>query len=311
MSTTTDNSHRAAVERASTIKRVAEILSDIDSLPVVARQGAPLPSHAKVREIVAICRRLLFPGFFSDGALTRDNSVYHMGVDAEALLDVATEQIAAALRFDNCATEECLTECAAEKAMRLLESLPAMRHVLQMDVDATFDGDPAATSRAEVIFSYPGFRATVNHRIAHQLCLLEVPVLPRMIAEMAHNETGIDIHPAASIGEGLMIDHGTGVVVGATAIIGRNVKLYQGVTLGARSFVRDADHNPVKGLPRHPVVGDNVVIYSNTTVLGRITIGAGAVIGGNLWVTESVAPGERLVQAAPDNIIRVNNKPQP
>ncbi|MDE5733779.1 MAG: serine acetyltransferase, partial [Duncaniella sp.] len=144
-------------------------------------------------------------------------------------------------------------------------------------------------------------RATMSYRIAHALLERGVPVLPRMIAEQAHSDTGIDIHPGASIGRSFVIDHGTGVVIGATAIIGENVKIYQGVTIGARSFVKDENDNPVKGIARHPIIGDNVVIYSNSTVLGRITVGDGAVIGGNLWVTSPVAPGEKLVQANPEH----------
>lgn len=172
------------------------------------------------------------------------------------------------------------------------------------DVNATYLGDPAAISTDEVIYCYPAIRAISNYRIAHELVKLEVPIIPRMISEQAHSETGIDIHPAATIGEGFTIDHGTGIVVGATAIIGNNVKLYQGVTLGAKSFDTDADGNPIKGIPRHPIIGDNVVIYSNASILGRINIGANAVIGGNIWVTEDVAEGEKLVQAKANNFLR-------
>jgi serine O-acetyltransferase len=150
-----------------------------------------------------------------------------------------------------------------------------------------------------VIFCYPGLRAISNYRIAHKLLELGVPIIPRMITEMAHSETGIDIHPGARIGESFMIDHGTGVVIGATAIIGHNVTLYQGVTLGARNFPLDADGNPIKEVARHPIIGDNVIIYSNATILGRIHIGDGAVIGGNIWVTKDVAAGERIVQSCP------------
>lgn len=295
-------------ERSGVVRRVAEILADIDTLPAIATGGNPLPSGERLGEIVGLCRLLLFPGFFGSTTVTRDNVGYHLGVEAESLLSQLTAQIAAALRFTDCCMDtEAVLELASRKAAAFLEALPEMRRVLQVDVDATFDGDPAATSKAEVVFSYPGFRATISYRIAHALHQLEVPVIPRMVSEMAHSETGIDIHPAASIGEGLMIDHGTGVVIGATSIIGRNVKIYQGVTLGARSFVRDADNNLVKGVARHPIVGNNVVIYSNATILGHVTIGDGAVIGGNLWITENVAPGERLVQAAPDNIIRLKH----
>lgn len=304
MSQTIDSKQRGQCERA--VRDATSALADVGMLPAVSAQGAPMPSQQQVEEIVMLCRQLLFPGFFASEVVTESNVDYHIGVAADCLASVLPRQIAAGLRFENCGESHAsLMRQAMDKTIAFIGQLPEMRRVLMADVQATFDGDPAATTAAEVIFSYPGIRATVSHRIAHALARLEVPVIPRMIAEMAHSETGIDIHPGAEIGEGLMIDHGTGVVVGATAIIGRNVKLYQGVTLGARSFVRDADNNPVKGLPRHPVVGNDVVIYSNTTVLGRVTIGDGAVVGGNLWLTESVAPGEMLVQARPDNIVRI------
>ena len=159
-----------------------------------------------------------------------------------------------------------------------------------------------------MICSYPGIKAITNYRIAHALLQLGVPILPRMICEMAHSETGIDIHPGATIGEYFAIDHGTGIVIGATAIIGHHVKLYQGVTLGAKSFTYDENNNPVKGIPRHPIIGDNVVIYSNTSVLGRITIGNNAIIGGNIWITENVGENEKLVQAKADNILRLKQE---
>ena len=164
------------------------------------------------------------------------------------------------------------------------------------DVEAAYNGDPAAESYGEVIFCYPAIKAISNYRIAHELLELGVPLIPRIITEMAHSETGIDIHPAAKIGSYFTIDHGTGVVIGATSIIGNNVKLYQGVTLGAKSFPLDADGKPIKGIPRHPILEDNVIVYSNATILGRITIGHDATVGGNIWVTENVPAGARIVQ---------------
>ena len=171
-----------------------------------------------------------------------------------------------------------------------------MRRVLATDVAAAYNGDPAAHSFGEVISCYPAIRAISNYRIAHELLRLGVPLIPRIITEMAHSETGIDIHPGAVIGSHFTIDHGTGVVIGETCIIGNNVKLYQGVTLGAKSFPLDADGKPIKGIPRHPILEDNVIVYSNATILGRITIGQGATVGGNIWVTENVPPGARIVQ---------------
>lgn len=173
--------------------------------------------------------------------------------------------------------------------------IEALKPVLQLDVLATYNGDPAANSCEEVLLCYPGVYATTNYRVAHLLDQLEVPVIPRMITELAHSRTGIDIHPSATIGESFMIDHGTGVVIGATSIIGKNVKIYQGVTLGAKSFSLDENGNPVKGIPRHPIVEDDVIIYSNSTILGRVTIGKGAIIGGNLWITGDIPAGEKVV----------------
>jgi len=162
---------------------------------------------------------------------------------------------------------------------------------------ACYNGDPAAESMEEIIYCYPAIKAISNYRIAHKLMELGVPLIPRMITEMAHSETGIDIHPGATIGTHFAIDHGTGVVIGATAVIGNNVKLYQGVTLGAKSFPLDENGHPIKGVPRHPILQDNVVVYSNATILGRITIGENATVGGNIWVTEDVAPNARVVQS--------------
>ena len=161
------------------------------------------------------------------------------------------------------------------------------------DVEAAYNGDPAASSFGEIISCYPIIKALINYRIAHELYVIGVPLIPRMITEMAHSETGIDIHPAATIGEHFTIDHGTGVVIGATCVIGNNVKLYQGVTLGAISFPLDENGNPIKGIPRHPILEDNVIIYANATILGRITIGQNCVVGANVWVTRDMKPNTR------------------
>jgi serine O-acetyltransferase len=175
-----------------------------------------------------------------------------------------------------------------------LKTLPRIRHMLATDVQAAFAGDPAAKNPGETIFCYPSIRAVTNYRIAHELYLLGVPLIPRIITEMAHSATGIDIHPGATIGESFFIDHGTGTVIGETCIIGKNVRLYQGVTLGAKSFPKGENGHLVKGIARHPIVEDNATIYSGATILGRITIGEGAVIGGNVWVVDDVAPGSKV-----------------
>jgi serine O-acetyltransferase len=177
-----------------------------------------------------------------------------------------------------------------------MKRLPDVRNLLDSDVLAAYEGDPAAKSKAETIFCYPSISIMTNHRIAHELYKLGVPVIPRIISEMGHSRTGIDIHPGAAIGEEFFIDHGTGVVIGETAIIGNHCRLYQGVTLGALSFPKGADGNPIKGLPRHPILEDNVVVYAGATILGRVTIGAGSTIGGNVWITEDISPGSKVMQ---------------
>ena len=266
--------------------------------------GEPLPSQAAILRIVELCRAVLFPGFFGSSLETNAyNLEYVTGLLCEQLYNLLVDQIAAGMTLRT-GNEHCTGNTPEELAGRFMRKLPEVRRVLHTDVIATYHGDPAAESCEEVIYCYPGIRAIINYRIAHELLLLGVPVIPRMICEAAHSETGIDIHPGATIGEHFAIDHGTGVVIGATAIIGNNVKLYQGVTLGAKSFDYDEDNYPVKGLPRHPIIGDNVVIYSNTSVLGRITIGRNAIIGGNIWVTDDVAENEKLVQAKANNILR-------
>ena len=189
-------------------------------------------------------------------------------------------------------------ERAEEVTDTLVARLPPIRALLDTDVQAAYDGDPAAQFLDETLFCYPGLTAVTHHRIAHELYLLSVPLIPRIISELAHAATGIDIHPGAQIAGSFFIDHGTGVVIGETSAIGRRVRIYQGVTLGARGFPSDERGHPIKGLPRHPRVEDDVVIYAGATILGRITIGRGATIGGNVWLTRSVAPGARITQAS-------------
>lgn len=290
------------------IDQVIGHLCSIDEMhhvcPTRQGEGEPLLSNQSVKRIVDLASRLMFPGFFTDSDRGPSLMRSVMTLECHELRDLLIQQITAGLCFDrdNCDTSlESLRNRAEADADEFICNLPSLRSILDTDIDATYLADPAAVSAHEVIACYPGFRATISYRIAHKLQLLGVPIVPRMITEQAHSTTGIDIHPGASIGERFVIDHGTGVVIGATAIIGRNVKIYQGVTLGAKSFVTDDSNNPVKGIPRHPIIGDNVVIYSNSTVLGRVNIGDGAVIGGNLWVTRDVAPGEKLVQARADN----------
>ena len=262
--------------------------------------GTPLPSARALQDTVELSRAILFPGYFGNSTVNSRTIKYHIGVNIERLFDLLTGQVLAGLCFTGNGECTCCTELQREEAAliaaKFISNLPGMRRVLATDVAAAYNGDPAAHSFGEVISCYPAIRAISNYRIAHELLKLGVPLIPRIITEMAHSETGIDIHPGAAIGSHFTIDHGTGVVIGETCIIGNNVKLYQGVTLGAKSFPLDADGKPIKGIPRHPILEDNVIVYSNATILGRITIGQGATVGGNIWVTEDVPAGARIVQ---------------
>lgn len=256
------------------------------------RDGNPLPSGKVLEEIVILLRAILFPGYYGNSSVNTHTLHYHIGVDVERLYHLLSQQIQAGLCFveynqeDKCNCN--LKQIAHKLASQLIERLPAIRETLSTDVIAAFNGDPAAENTSEVISCYPIIKTLTNYRAAHELAMLGVPLIPRMLTELAHSETGIDIHPNARIGKYFTIDHGTGVVIGATCVIGDNVKIYQGVTLGAKSFPLDSDGNPIKGIPRHPIIGNNVVIYANATVLGRITIGDGCVIGANMWVTEDM-----------------------
>lgn len=260
--------------------------------------GDPLPSQPALAEIIDLCRAILFPGFYGKSTLNSKTLPYHVGVSLDRLNHLLSQQVLAGLCFQNTETlQTCaMQEKAQEITAQFLARLPELRRILATDVEAAYNGDPAAGSYGEIISCYPVIKAVSNYRIAHELLLLGVPLIPRIITEMAHSETGIDIHPGAQIGHHFTIDHGTGVVIGATCIIGNHVKLYQGVTLGAKSFPLDEQGNPIKGIARHPILEDNVIVYSNATVLGRITIAQGTTIGGNVWVTESTKPGELIIQ---------------
>ncbi|NTV06366.1 MAG: serine acetyltransferase [Chlorobiaceae bacterium] len=256
-----------------------------------------LPSIEKLKEVVELLRSIIFPGYFGGPVLRKQSRHHFLGVRIEKLYGLLTEQILSVLHFNtenNCSRNAA--EKAAETASQFIGLLPDIRHKLCTDVKAIYDGDPAAKNYGEIIFCYPSIRAMINYRAAHALLSLGVPLIPRIIAEMAHSETGIDIHPGAHIGDYFCIDHGTGVVIGETCIIGNHVRLYQGVTLGAKKFELDDEGNPVKNLPRHPIIEDNVVIYSNANILGRITIGKNSVIGGNVWQTVSLPPNSRVLQ---------------
>jgi serine O-acetyltransferase len=225
---------------------------------------------------------------------------YYVGATLERVFRDLTEQVNRGLCFGCASCEEARCRDCAGRAERitieLMGALPEIRRLLASDVQAAFEGDPAASSPGETVFCYPSIRAMTCQRLAHRLYVLGVPLIPRMITEMAHQETGIDIHPGADIGERFFIDHGTGTVIGETCVIGSNVRVYQGVTLGAKSFPLDQQGNPIKGIPRHPIVEDDVVIYAGATILGRVTIGKGSIVGGNVWLTTSLPPGSRVSQ---------------
>ena len=264
------------------------------------KDSDPIPSSKALEEIMELCRAIFFPGYYGKSSINHATLKYNIGVNVERLYTLLSQQVVAGLCFGRVNAEGDSVYAtylkAEEICCQIVNKLPEMRATLETDVIAAYNGDPAAMNFGEVISCYPAVKALTNYRLAHELHRLNVPLIPRILTEIAHSETGIDIHPGAQIGRYFTIDHGTGVVIGATTVIGNHVKLYQGVTLGAKSFPLDENGNPIKGIPRHPIIEDDVIIYSNATILGRITIGRGAVIGGNLWVTDDVPAGARLVQ---------------
>jgi len=260
----------------------------------------PMPSINDLKEVVNLLRGVLFPGYFGNTDARPETLSYYIGGDIDKIHRILTEQIKRGFCFsceDESQTCKVCEKKSKDVAKSFIMSLPKIKHLLSTDVIAAYNGDPAAKSYGEAIFCYPSISAVTYQRIAHELLLLGVPLIPRMITEMAHSETGIDIHPGASIGEFFFIDHGTGVVIGETTIIGKNVRIYQGVTLGAKSFPVDENGNPMKDIPRHPIVEDDVIIYSNSTILGRITIGKGSVIGANVWITKDIPADSKIMQS--------------
>ena len=277
------------------------------------RDGDPLPSAKELEEIIELSRSILFPGFYGKSSVNIETIKYQIGVNMERLHKLLSRQIMAGLCFDedcHCPNADDMRRCMQEEADtiagRVITKFPTIRKTLSTDIQAAFDGDPAAVNQGEIISCYPAVKAIINYRLAHELVLENVPLIPRMITEMAHSETGIDIHPAATIGTHFTIDHGTGIVIGATCIIGNHVKLYQGVTLGAKSFPLDKDGKPIKGIPRHPILKDNVIVYANATVLGRVTIGKGCVIGANVWVTRDMRPCSKKYKQNKTDILDID-----
>lgn len=262
------------------------------------RDEEALPSGEVLKEIIDLCRAILFPGYYGNARIGKQTILFHTGVNVETLYVLLSRQIYAGLCLSDTSCTSCPKAKIETEAGSLSESfiatLPELRNLLATDAEAAFNSDPAAQNISEVIFCYPGFRAICNYRIAHQLYRLGVPFIPRMITEMAHSETGIDIHPGARIGQSFSIDHGTGTVIGETSVIGNHVRIFQGVSLAGEKLPPDESGNAIRGVSRHPILEDNVTIYSNATLLGRIHIGQGATICGNVWITEDV-PAEAVV----------------
>jgi serine O-acetyltransferase len=260
----------------------------------------PLPSRGDAAAIMEALEEIIFPGYYSAGGVTHHGIIYRVQERTGWLFEHLREQISRSFHHMKHLDGELpfATDARAEEcAYQFLESLPRLRQRLARDIQAAYDGDPAAHCIDEIILSYPAAYAIMAYRAAHELHLMEVPILPRMLTEMAHSRTGIDIHPGARIGDSFFIDHGTGVVIGETTEIGNHVKLYQGVTLGALSFPKDESGRLIRGQKRHPTIEDHVVIYAGATILGGDTvIGEASIIGGNVWLTESVPPGSRVVQ---------------
>lgn len=258
-----------------------------------------LPSGKVLQSLVELCRAILFPGYYGQARITGQTIRFHTGVSIEQLFEGLSKQIYAGLCLANTSqtTSSQAAKATAERiAEEFISSLPELRSLLATDAEAMFDSDPAAQNPGEVIFCYPGFRAICNYRIAHVLYRLEVPFIPRMITEMAHSETGIDIHPGATIGHHFSIDHGTGIVIGETSVIGDYVRIFQGVSLAGAKLPPDEKGNTIRGIARHPILGNHVTVYSNATLIGKIHIGDGATICGNVWVAEDVPAGATVSQ---------------
>ena len=269
----------------------------------------PMPSRSSVIEIIGRAINVIYPGYFSPARLDEVNVPYYFGEQVTEFYQALSDQIAFAIRHDCRRFDLPCTRCeerGQRAAVAFLKEIPTLQARLAMDIAAAYEGDPAAKYHDEIIFSYPGLFTVTVYRIAHQLHNLDVPLIPRMMSEYAHGQTGIDIHPAVEIGERFFIDHGTGVVIGETTVIGDRVRIYQGVTLGALSL-RKEECEELRNRKRHPTIEDDVIIYANATILGGETvIGARSVIGGNVWLTESVPPDTTVFLKKPELIFREN-----
>jgi serine O-acetyltransferase len=268
-------------------------------------EPVPIPSKHEVEKLVQQVQQVLFPGYFTGMILSAENLEYHLGQTLSIFYENLARQVSSAIRHDCFRHNKSCTRCGErsyEIASAFITSLPGIKDLLELDIKATLQGDPAAENGDEVIFSYPGFFAILVYRLAHRLVELEVPLIPRIMSEYAYSRTAIDIHPGAEIGNSFFIDHGAGVVIGATTEIGNRVRLYQGVTLGALSLPRNAAEK-LRHTKRHPTIEDDVIIYANATILGgKTVIGARAIVGGNVWLTESVGPDTKVLLKQPELI---------
>ncbi|MFI3248597.1 MAG: serine O-acetyltransferase EpsC [Rikenellaceae bacterium] len=273
------------------IEKSAEVLYEHNSGYIKQRHCAP-PTVEPIIKIVQLVSEVIFPEYLGEQVTCGEVIKGGVATDLYRIYTLLCDQLDRALRFDH----GCVNSESAEvKATKFIDSILDLRSILLSDVEAIYKADPAASSSTEIILCYPSIVAMIHHRVAHRLLELEIPIIPRIISEIAHSKTGIDIHPGATIGRNFAIDHGTGVVIGETSIIGNNVVIYQGVTLGAKGFRYDDEGNAIN-VPRHPIIEDNVKIYSNSSILGRITIGHDSIIGGNMWIDHDVAPHSKMVQ---------------
>ncbi len=298
------------------IEKLVEKINEtyIDDKSINFIDAANLPVRDKIVEILEHLLELLFPGYTGKRSVTKSNVKFIVGDIVSQVYSELCEHVERAFhygcRLDQCENCDC-KEKAEEVSTKLLERIPELREKLKGDVGAAYDGDPAAKSHEEIVISYPCITAIATYRLAHELYNLDVPLIPRIMSEWAHSKTGIDIHPGATIGKNFFIDHGTGVVIGETCIIGDNVKIYQGTTLGALSFRKDERGRIIKGGKRHPTIEDNVTIYAEATILGDITIGKDAVIGGNVWIKDSVPEGVTVTISNPELVYRKHKRSAP
>ncbi|MFA5292854.1 MAG: serine O-acetyltransferase EpsC [Phycisphaerae bacterium] len=289
------------------VKAVVDTYEDDSGINFIDTTNLPL--RDRIREILGLLTEVIFPGYTGARDITSSNISFVVGDILCQVQNQLVEQVERAFRHQ-CRLKQCNSDgchiMAKEVTEHLLAQIPKIRKLLKTDIQAAFDGDPAASSFEEIVLSYPGLKAITTHRIAHELYLKDVPLIPRIMSERTHHETGIDIHPGAKIGERFFIDHGTGIVIGETSIIGNNVKIYQGVTLGA---LAPAKGQSLRGVKRHPTIEDDVTIYAAATILGDVVIGKGTIISGNVWIKDSVPPGVIVSMSRPE-LVYIQKKPK-